>query len=143
MVVCGTPIWVEVPRVIELVCWMKTFIATRMAIVPMPAATPIRRTIGMPKTAANRMAKPAPASVPVVPFHSLRCAGKTHDFMTSGIERNVNFLISSGIVSSADMYAPTAMNATCPNDSTPELPEKICRPITIIRRRKSFSASFW
>ena len=126
---------------IELVCWMKTFIATSTASVAMPAATPISRTMGMPKMAAIASAKPAPASVPVVPWKSLSCAGKTHDFMNWGIERNVNFLISSGIVSSADIYAPTAMKATWPKERTPELPLKICSPITISRRRKSFSSS--
>ena len=40
--------------------------------------------------------------------------------------RYVNFLISGGIVRSADVYAPIAMKAMWPKERTPELPLKIC-----------------
>ena len=44
--VSGTPIVVLVPRVIEIVWFRKTLTMTRMASVPMPAATPESRAIG-------------------------------------------------------------------------------------------------
>ena len=100
VVVCGTPICVLVPRVIELVCWMKTFIATSSASVAMPAATPTSRTMGMPKTSATTSAATPPASVP---SNGLSWAGKTQSLSRWGIERNVNCLIAVGIVSSADV----------------------------------------
>ncbi len=62
-------------------------------------------------------------------------------FRTWGIERNVNCLIAVGIVSSAEVYAPTATNATWPKDRIPELPLNICSASTISRRRKNFSTS--
>ena len=127
-----------VPRVMELVCWMKTFMATRIASVAMPAATPTSRTIGMPNTIATTSAATPPASVPSSAFNWV---GKTRSLSKCGIERNVNCLIAVGIVSSADVYAPTATNATCPNERIPELPLNICSASTISRRRKYFSAS--
>ena len=100
VVVSGTPICVLVPRVIELVCWMKTFIATRIASVAMPAATPIRRTIGTPKTRVTTSAARPPA---IVPSNALSCVGKTRSLSALGIDRNVNSLIAVGIVSSAEV----------------------------------------
>ena len=100
VVVCGTPIIVLVPRVMELVCWMKTFMATRIASVAMPAATPTSRTMGMPNTIATMSAATPPASVPSSAFNWV---GKTRSLRKCGIERNVNCLIAVGIVSSADV----------------------------------------
>ena len=53
----------------------------------------------------------------------------------------MNCLIAVGIVSSAEVYAPTATNATCPKERMPELPLNIASASTIRRRRKYFSAS--
>ena len=116
VVVFGTPIVVLVPRVIEIVWFRKTLTMTSMASVPMPAATPASRAIGAAVSNANAAAKPAPASVASIVPSS---AGKIHDLRKPGISRYVNSLISGGIVSSADVYAPIATKATWPNESTP------------------------
>ena len=117
---------------------MNTFIATSSASVAMPAATPMRRTIGIPNTSATTSAAMPPA---IVPSNGPSWVGKTRSLRWLGIERNVNCLIAVGIVSSAEVYAPTATNATCPNDRIPELPLNIISASTIRRRRKYFSAS--
>ena len=44
--------------------------------------------------------------------------------ITDGRSGSVKALIAGGIVISAAVYAPTPMNATCPNVTMPELPEK-------------------
>ena len=110
---------------------------TRSASVPIPASTPASRTIGAAVIRANSVAAPAPARVA---SSGLSFAGRIQEPSQLGMERYVNFLISGGIVRSADMYAPMAMNAMWPKESTPELPLKIWRPRTMISVRNSRTA---
>ena len=105
---------------------------TSIARVAIPAPTPVNLAIGSAKSAATRVAKPAPARIA---SSGLSCAGKTQEESQCGIVRNWNPLSAVGIVRSAEKYAPIATKVAWPKESTPELPLKICSASTTIRLR--------
>ena len=70
------------------------------ASVPIPASTPASRTIGAAVIRAKSVATPAPARVA---SSGLSFAGRIQEPSQLGMDRYVNFLMSGGMVSSADM----------------------------------------
>ena len=85
--------------------------------VAMPAARPERRISGSP-TRAAKVAPTAAAASSETTFPDSRSASHGKRLGRSAL------FSSAGIVSTPAVHAPTATNATWPNETTPELPTK-------------------
>ena len=104
--------------------------------VAIPAASPLRRMSGIATI------RPKPAAMPP-PIKSAPMNGNSVFTSHSGWSNGGRLFNSGGIVSSAAVYAPTAMKLMCPKDRTPEFPEKMYRPTTTTMKISSSVAVRW